>query len=225
MADSSPKVHYDPRMGDEGSDEELPSPTSLRQARKRVTMDRHPTFDDSEPRRYPSSQDTESMFQEKDKESEREKPPRLSVGQWILQNSPVNLQWIPTNLSWSKFKPVLRSALTAWISVLFFIIPKLERTLGSVCRPLQFVFFRCPSSFHPLSVLRLSDSSHRLLFKRGFAPHLPGSEKLLTRILLGELPHSSRYASLDQVLALGTYLTSASSCISSASSRAVYTGL
>lgn len=137
MAVSNPKVHYDPRMGDEGSDDEMPLPTPPRQARKRVTMDRHPTFDDSEPRRYPSSQDT---IPEKDKESEYNKPPRHSLGQWILKKSPINLQWIPPNFTWSKIKPVLRSALTAWISVLFFIIPSLERMLGQVCLP----SFRCP---------------------------------------------------------------------------------
>ncbi|GJE89275.1 aromatic acid exporter family member 2 domain-containing protein [Phanerochaete sordida] len=130
MADHPPKVHYDPRMGDEGSDEELPPPTPPRQARKRVVMDRHPTFDESEPRRYPSSQDTEDTFREKEKESEHEKPPRLSVGQWILKRSPINLQWIPANFTWSKLKPVLRSALQGWISVLFFTIPRLERMLG-----------------------------------------------------------------------------------------------
>jgi hypothetical protein len=40
--------------------------------------------------------------------------------------------WIPNNLTWSKIKPALRSALLGWVSLLFVIIPRLEVTLGQV---------------------------------------------------------------------------------------------
>ncbi|EKM60249.1 uncharacterized protein PHACADRAFT_246113 [Phanerochaete carnosa HHB-10118-sp] len=42
----------------------------------------------------------------------------------------IDLKWIPANLSWPKMKPVIRTALVAWISVLFFTIPRLEVMLG-----------------------------------------------------------------------------------------------
>ncbi len=44
----------------------------------------------------------------------------------------VELGWIPNNLNWSKIKPALRSALLAWVSLLFVIIPKLSVMLGQV---------------------------------------------------------------------------------------------
>ncbi|KZT24411.1 hypothetical protein NEOLEDRAFT_1207860 [Neolentinus lepideus HHB14362 ss-1] len=43
---------------------------------------------------------------------------------------PPNLKWIPNNWTSSKLKPVIRSALTAWISVLLLIIPRTERMMG-----------------------------------------------------------------------------------------------
>lgn len=46
---------------------------------------------------------------------------------------PRQLAWIPANLSWSRWKPALRSALAAWILLVIFVIPKVERWLGQVC--------------------------------------------------------------------------------------------
>lgn len=46
---------------------------------------------------------------------------------------PKSLQWIPANSTWSKWKPVIRSALAAWIAVVIFIIPRTENILGQVC--------------------------------------------------------------------------------------------
>ncbi|KAF9237247.1 hypothetical protein BU15DRAFT_88826 [Melanogaster broomeanus] len=41
-----------------------------------------------------------------------------------------HLQWIPANWTWSKWKPVIRSALAAWISLVIFVIPTTENLLG-----------------------------------------------------------------------------------------------
>ena len=134
MSDIREKTHFDPRMGDEGSDTETPPPTPIinRPSRRRVNMERHATFEDEQPRRYPSSADTESTAKEKKGHKEPEKSPKLSLGQWILKKSPIDLSWIPANWNWSKIKPVIRSAIEAWVSVIFFIIPRTEVIMGQV---------------------------------------------------------------------------------------------
>jgi hypothetical protein len=45
---------------------------------------------------------------------------------------PASLQWIPANWTWSKIKPVIRCALSAWIAAIFFIIPRVQIFLGNV---------------------------------------------------------------------------------------------
>lgn len=56
-------------------------------------------------------------------------------------NLPQSLRWIPANSTWSKWKPVIRSALAAWIAVVVFIIPPIENILGQVCCVVIFVSF------------------------------------------------------------------------------------
>ena len=43
-----------------------------------------------------------------------------------------SLKWIPANFTYPKLKPVIRSALTAWLSIVLFVIPSVEDTLGQV---------------------------------------------------------------------------------------------
>lgn len=43
-----------------------------------------------------------------------------------------DLQWVSQNNTWSKWKPVIRCALAAWISGLLFVIPKVENMMGQV---------------------------------------------------------------------------------------------
>jgi hypothetical protein len=43
-----------------------------------------------------------------------------------------DFQWIPQNATWSKWKPVIRCALAAWICGLLFVIPKTENAMGQV---------------------------------------------------------------------------------------------
>ncbi|KAG2357359.1 hypothetical protein BDR07DRAFT_1420585 [Suillus spraguei] len=45
---------------------------------------------------------------------------------------PQSLRWMPANSTWSKWKPAIRSALAAWISVVIFVIPRIENILGQV---------------------------------------------------------------------------------------------
>lgn len=52
-----------------------------------------------------------------------------------------DMSWIPSNFTWSKIKPVIRSAIVAWISLLFVIIPRLETLLGQVRFPLAVEVF------------------------------------------------------------------------------------
>ena len=51
---------------------------------------------------------------------------------WRFKSLPSTLQWIPANWSWSKWKPVLRSALAAWIGLLLFLIPTTLNVMGQV---------------------------------------------------------------------------------------------
>lgn len=44
-----------------------------------------------------------------------------------------HFHWVSQNNSRSKWKPVIRCALAAWISGIIFIIPTSEKTLGQVC--------------------------------------------------------------------------------------------
>ena len=48
---------------------------------------------------------------------------------WAL---PQFLQWIPANFTWENLKPVIRCAVAAWISVVFFVIPAVANLTGQV---------------------------------------------------------------------------------------------
>jgi hypothetical protein len=43
-----------------------------------------------------------------------------------------DFKWVPQNSTWSKWKPVIRCALAAWICGLLFIIPNTENAMGQV---------------------------------------------------------------------------------------------
>lgn len=47
------------------------------------------------------------------------------------------LAWIPANWSFAKWKPVIRCALVAWISLVLYVIPAVEREMGQVRIPLN----------------------------------------------------------------------------------------
>ncbi|KAG1727012.1 hypothetical protein EDB19DRAFT_1914374 [Suillus lakei] len=59
---------------------------------------------------------------------------------------PQNLRWIPANSTWSKWKPVIRSALAAWIAVVVFIVPRTENLLGQAAFLIIIASFLSPPS-------------------------------------------------------------------------------
>ncbi|KAH7888067.1 hypothetical protein F5I97DRAFT_1806524 [Phlebopus sp. FC_14] len=66
---------------------------------------------------------------------------------------PSTLNWIPMNWTWSKWKPVIRSALTAWISLVIFIIPQTETILGQASFLILIAAFLSPPSDPFIAVL------------------------------------------------------------------------
>lgn len=126
MADSKP---WDPRLGDESNDS---PPRPIRRPSRHVRLDEHPTLEEydivsDEKRPSRSTSDDSSQTQ-----AAKQTKSRPQVGKWILDHAPFGLQWIPDNWSWSKIKPVIRCAIVAWISMLFFMIKRLEILLGQV---------------------------------------------------------------------------------------------
>lgn len=181
MSDIKEKTHHDPRMGDEDVDDEIPQPSPQR-SRRHAHFDRHPTFEEGEPRRYPPSPSTSDETVQEKRHDDHDKPPRLTPGQWILKKSPIDLNWIPNNWSWSKIKPVIRCALTAWVSVLFFVIPKLEVMLGQVC-----LYCLLPWH-HPVRMLSFPD--YRIGIRSQCSPSVLLNSADADSV--GQLPHFSR---------------------------------
>ncbi|KAF8901456.1 hypothetical protein CPB84DRAFT_1815176 [Gymnopilus junonius] len=52
-----------------------------------------------------------------------------------------NCSWIPRNWTWSKIKPVIRCAVVGWVSMVLFVIPQVERTVGSAAFLILIVAF------------------------------------------------------------------------------------
>lgn len=63
---------------------------------------------------------------------------------------PQRLQWISGNWSWSKWKPALRGALAAWISLVIFVIPTTGNVMGQVNQLLCVGSCHLPTGFHRL---------------------------------------------------------------------------
>lgn len=122
--------HYDPRMGDESGDEFGTQPVRTESSHRHVRLEVHPTLEEYDPHdkeeHSPSEHSSETT-----KKADSTKSP-VSLGQWILTHSPVDLTWIPNNWTWSKMKVLIRCALVAWISLFFFIVKRLEIMLGQV---------------------------------------------------------------------------------------------
>ena len=45
---------------------------------------------------------------------------------------PSFIGWVPDKLNWSNLKPVIRSALAAWIALVMILVPQVENVLGQV---------------------------------------------------------------------------------------------
>lgn len=77
--------------------------------------------------------------------------PAKSASFWSFDRLPSALQWVPANWNWSKWKPVLRSALAAWICLLLFLIPTTLNVMGQVGIPCSCFIFLISGSFRQLS--------------------------------------------------------------------------
>ncbi|KAF8911493.1 hypothetical protein CPB84DRAFT_1671782 [Gymnopilus junonius] len=64
-----------------------------------------------------------------------------------------NYAWIPQNWTWSKIKPVIRCALAGWISLVLFVIPKVELMMGSAGFLILIAVFLSPPSDAFIAVL------------------------------------------------------------------------
>ena len=114
----SGRRRYDPRLGDE--DDGPPTP-------------RHVRIPDNVP--HPSD--------------DSEKPPkprpdasRIPITTRISKLLPLDLGWIRPNLTWSKFKPVIRCSVVCWVSALFMIIGPTSEALGMVSLYIQDLYAR-----------------------------------------------------------------------------------
>lgn len=113
-----PHPHYDPRLGDEESEE-----TRTEQPQRHVRI-QVPTWTS-----HPVHDEKVHQFREKRRAFSEQ---LRSVGTFVVKNFPLDLQWIPNNWTWSKWKPVIRSAILGWLSILFMVITRLEEITGQV---------------------------------------------------------------------------------------------
>lgn len=134
---------HDPRLGDEepvGDQDVEDSPVGHVDHRHRPQKHVH-MEDESSPTSDHSSPHPTSPLHEKPHIPilnvtipalrHEDRPFRLST---LIDKLPFNFGWIPANFTWSKIKPVIRCALTAWVSIIFVVISKTERVLGQVSR-------------------------------------------------------------------------------------------
>ncbi|KAJ7685439.1 hypothetical protein DFH06DRAFT_968491 [Mycena polygramma] len=66
---------------------------------------------------------------------------------------PGSLQWAPDNFTWAKVKPAIRSAVAAWLSLVLFVIPKVEVFLGQASFLILITSFMSPPSDPFMAVL------------------------------------------------------------------------
>ena len=82
-----------------------------------------------EPKSVKISQDTTSII---NPETTSDNGPLIGDWSRIRQWIGAHTQWIVKNLNWSKLKPVIRCAVVGWVSLVLFVIPKVEVLLGQV---------------------------------------------------------------------------------------------
>ena len=114
--------HPDPRMGDE-DEESTPQNHHETHHRHRKEVKLHL------PALSSTSSDDSNPKKEDDKAPPKKTPwYKHPVAQKVLPD----LQWIPANLTVSKLKPVIRSSIVAFVSVILLVILRVEHTLGNV---------------------------------------------------------------------------------------------
>lgn len=113
--DNSVRRKYDPRIGDEGPGDGDDSPIQGSDASRTEKTSKPPFV-----RRGSSQQATK---ENDEKKSEKK-----------LFTLPSSLAWIPPNLTWPKWKIVIRCAIAAWVSVVLMVIDPVLKTMGQVRR-------------------------------------------------------------------------------------------
>jgi hypothetical protein len=90
---------------------------------------------ETKPTNVQSSDNDDDSSNEKQTKLEDKKSEPTSAIHW-----PEQLKWVKDNWTWSKVKPVVRCAVAAWISLVLFVIPAVQRFLGQVrSRPFSIV--------------------------------------------------------------------------------------
>jgi len=101
-------------------------PTPSKHNGKTVTI-----ADESDDSRRPSQRSSSSSDIEAGNTSE--KKTRTRVPSWLCEIATYlhkEFEWVPQTFIWSNVKPAIRCALVAWVSLVLFVIPKVETVLG-----------------------------------------------------------------------------------------------
>ncbi|KAH8091403.1 hypothetical protein BXZ70DRAFT_909843 [Cristinia sonorae] len=119
-----PNLHHtDPRMGDEDAVPDRPhTETHVTGSRKGVKLQIPSTNSNT----AASSDHSEDGTAEKSTEKKEAQKPNPVMAKLLDE-----LQWIPANLTWAKFKPVIRSSIVAFVSVILLVISRVEHTVGT----------------------------------------------------------------------------------------------
>lgn len=84
-----------------------------------------------------SSQSISSTAEQSQKTNivKMDESPNSKTSGRTLPFPPLQLQWIPNNFTIPRLKPVVRSAVCAWISIILLVIPSVEKIMGQVSSP------------------------------------------------------------------------------------------
>ncbi|KAJ7905804.1 hypothetical protein B0H14DRAFT_25146 [Mycena olivaceomarginata] len=85
--------------------------------------------------------------------SSSKKPPQATSNAFDRLEWPSSLQWVPDNFTWAKLKPTIRSAISAWLSTVLFLIPVVERFLGQASFLILITSFMSPPNDSFMGVL------------------------------------------------------------------------
>lgn len=112
--DNSVRRKYDPRIGDEGPAADGGDESPLQGS------------DVSRTEKTPKPPFVKRESSQTAKENEGKKSDKK------LFTLPSALAWIPPNLTWPKWKIVLRCAIASWVSVVLMVIDPVLKTMGQV---------------------------------------------------------------------------------------------
>ena len=134
LVTNSSADHVDPEPPRVPGEMDVPSgstPTSA-SSDSRPLGDPHVAFTDgigrSEKGNHSDKEDQPVTDDDASAVADQRKRRRLPELKW-----PKCLAWIPANMTWTKWKPVIRSAVSAWLSVIFLVIGPVENAMGQVC--------------------------------------------------------------------------------------------